>query len=52
MDGRVVKQEDHLMDATRYLVMMGEQVMEVPPLEEDEVKPHPAVQGRSNLTGY
>lgn len=34
--GRIVKKNDDLMDATRYLVMSGEDVMDVAPQEEDE----------------
>ncbi|MNL64102.1 Terminase-like family protein [compost metagenome] len=37
--GRIVKERDHLMDATRYLVKTG--------LSLARVKPRPSTQGRS-----
>ena len=52
--GKVVKDRDHLMDATRYLMMSGFNVMSVkPPEEEDEVG-HIAINalGRSEICGY
>jgi hypothetical protein len=30
-EGRIVKQNDHLMDATRYLIMSGRDRMRTPP---------------------
>jgi hypothetical protein len=37
-DGRIVKQDDHLMDATRYLIMSGRDRMRVKPGDELEQK--------------
>jgi phage terminase large subunit-like protein len=33
-EGRIVKQNDHLMDATRYLVMSGRELMRTKPVKE------------------
>lgn len=52
-NGKIVKQNDHLMDATRYLIMSGTEVMEKPPLDEvEEVPQQRPTQGRSSTTGY
>ena len=57
MNGKIVKENDHLMDATRYLIMSGLQVMETPPPEDWEDDPDrprgsgPKT-GSSNITGY
>jgi hypothetical protein len=34
-DGKIVKQNDHLMDATRYLVMSGRDLMRTKPREKE-----------------
>lgn len=54
MNGRIVKQNDHLMDATRYLVMDGKQIMDTPPrddIEEDLNQPRVRT-GGNPITGY
>lgn len=57
LNGRIVKENDHLMDATRYLIMTGSNIMEIPPAEEREDDPEynarpKAATGRNPLTGY
>lgn len=52
MNGRIVKQNDHLMDATRYLIMSGREVMELPPDDEQDLPIPRLVQGRNTTTGY
>lgn len=50
--GRVVEINDHLMDATRYLVMDGLQyAISMPDEDYDEEKAY-AVTGRNKMTGY
>lgn len=39
-DGRVLKQNDHLMDGTRYFVMSGRDLMKVHPVEETPTPQH------------
>jgi hypothetical protein len=51
-DGKVVKEKDHLMDATRYLMMTGMKYSSIDPGPvEEEFKLHQASQGRSLITG-
>jgi hypothetical protein len=50
-NGKVVKENDHAMDDTRYLVMTGMKHAQVEPLDEDEYE-MPKNQGRSPVTGY
>ena len=38
-NGKVVKQNDHLMDATRYYAMTGMQIAEVRPMEKSRHEP-------------
>lgn len=55
MNGRIVKDHDHLMDATRYLIMSGDQIMELPPPDdcEDAPKtPNSRRTGQSPICGY
>lgn len=48
--GRVVKDRDHLMDCTRYLIMTGLHIAQPEPrVERDET--HPGI-GRSAIAGY
>lgn len=52
-NGRVVKKNDHLMDATRYLIVSGQQVAELPPDDEADIPKHiNHNQGQSSTTGY
>lgn len=53
-NGKVVKENDHLMDATRYLVMTGMRLSAVEPsvLEDMEYATMPDRGGRSTVTGY
>ena len=54
-DGRsikVVKKNDHAMDAMRYLIMTGLHYASVGPSDDDEMFANPAQQGRSGVTGY
>lgn len=50
--GRVVKINDHLMDATRYLVMTGINSASTPPDEFDDQPPVRDMSGVSDITGY
>lgn len=51
--GKVVKQNDHLMDAVRYLIMTGLVYAEVEPYGMDEDwQREQALAARSNTTGY
>jgi len=50
--GKIVKQNDHLMDATRYLVMSGLQVACREPREEDEDNRQWIDSTRNEYTGY
>ena len=36
LKGRIVKQNDHLMDATRYAILSGVQWLSTEPLQEEE----------------
>ena len=50
-NGKIVKDGDHLMDATRYMIMSGIDIAEIPPPEyQDEEFLHE--EGRSTITGY
>ena len=49
--GAVVKENDHLMDDTRYLIMSGLNMAITKPFDEDEDMPH-SNQGRSAIGGY
>lgn len=48
--GKIVKKNDHLMDATRYLIMTGLSLATVEP-EEDEYN-EISSSGRNSITGY
>jgi len=50
-NGKVVKENDHAMDATRYLIMTGMQFATTPPQDEDD-DPWQHNRGRSTETGY
>ncbi len=50
-NGKIVKENDHLMDATRYLIMTGMRVAKTPPyLDEDDREYRRSTRNRS--TGY
>jgi hypothetical protein len=49
--GKVVKENDHAMDATRYLIMTGMAYATTPPQDEDD-DPWQRNRGRSQETGY
>lgn len=52
-NGKVVKENDHLMDCTRYLLMTGMMHAEIDPEEfEEQERQHAASQGRDAVTGY
>lgn len=51
-NGKVVKENDHGLDATRYLVMTGMQFATTPPQDEADDDPWQRNRGRSNETGY
>jgi hypothetical protein len=50
--GKVVKENDHLMDATRYLIMTGMGAARVDGDEEDEMERQMSRHGRNQITGY
>jgi len=50
--GHVVKTMDHLMDATRYLIMTGMASARIEPDEEDEMERQMARHGGNPITGY
>ena len=50
--GKVVKENDHLMDAMRYLMMTGMAAGTTPPEAEDEFNDQIAQYGRDENTGY
>lgn len=53
-NGKIVKKGEDLMDALRYLIMSGQQVMELPPVDEQEDNNQiiRSRTGQSNTTGY
>jgi hypothetical protein len=50
--GKIVKENDHLMDATRYLIMTGMRSAMIEPEELDDMERERANYGRSAVTGY
>jgi hypothetical protein len=50
--GQVVKDFDHLMDATRYLIMSGLQMAITEPMDDDYGDRRLGRDGRSSVTGY
>jgi hypothetical protein len=54
--GRIVKKDDHLMDATRYLMMSGMDVASLAPDSDEEINGNQhgldADVGRNSVTGY
>lgn len=51
-NGKVVKENDHAMDATRYLIMTGMGYATTPPSDEEDEDPWQRNRGRSKETGY
>lgn len=51
-NGKVVKENDHAMDATRYLVMTGLRYATTEPHDEEDAGAHQRNRGRSIETGY
>ncbi len=52
-NGKVVKSDDHLMDATRYLMMSGLEIAQTKPgNEQPDYDAHYSDQTRSSVTGY
>ncbi len=51
-DGKVVKENDHLMDCTRYLIMSGLDIAITKPFDEDDDDFSNSRQGRSEIGGY
>jgi hypothetical protein len=49
--GHIVKQNDHLMDATRYLIKSGRGRMTTEPVEEPEPEPVYGIFGGGNGGG-
>jgi len=51
--GKIVKNNDHLMDATRYLIMSGlDRAESEPQYDDDENEMPPELTGKDNITGY
>lgn len=50
--GKVVKERDDIMDASRYLVMTGMRVATIEPDEIEEMEARQAMNGRNPVTGY
>lgn len=51
-NGKVVKEKDHLMDATRYLIMSGLDLATTAPDEDDEQHYTKSLGKRDRVTGY
>lgn len=51
-EGKISKTNDHLMDATRYLILSGFQYVSVEPTVDDLFDRGMADAGRSSVTGY
>lgn len=51
-NGKVVKENDHLMDAKRYLIMTGMRLARIEPAEQEEMEARVQARGRSGVTGY
>ena len=50
--GKIVKKNDHLMDATRYLIMSGLRIATTEPRPDDYYESQWSDQTRSQVTGY
>lgn len=51
-NGKVVKENDHLMDTTRYLIMTGMRHAAIEPEEQELLEYQMAQHGRNERTGY
>lgn len=51
-NGKIVKENDHLMDAMRYLIMTGMMLASVEPVVIEELEERLQQRGRSDVTGY
>lgn len=51
-NGKIVKENDHLMDAMRYLIMTGMMLASVEPMALEELDERVQQRGRSSVTGY
>jgi len=51
-NGKPVKKNDHLMDALRYLIMSGFDVLDTHPDEDDDTSPFSFDSDRNSITGY
>ena len=51
-NGKVVKENDHLMDAMRYLIMTGMRLASIEPSELEDMERRLLTRGRSSVTGY
>lgn len=51
-NGKIVKKEDHLMDATRYMIMSGLNIASTEPREEIDWQTESSNLSRSPITGY
>lgn len=51
-NGKIVKENDHLMDAMRYLVMTGMRHASIEPDEQEEHERQTEARGRNPVTGY
>jgi len=50
--GKVIKENDHIMDAMRYLIMTGMAIAVVEPAEVEDLEQELAQHGRNEHTGY
>lgn len=51
-NGKIVKENDHAMDAMRYLIMTGMMLASVEPAAMEELEDRLQQRGRSSVTGY
>ena len=51
-NGKIVKENDHLMDAMRYLIMTGMMHASIEPVVLEEMDRRVGERGRSSVTGY
>lgn len=51
-NGKIVDKHNHAIDATRFILMSGTQIMEKPPVDEFEFNAPRSQQGKNSVTGY